>query len=366
MVNENTSIEEIKALLLELTAVPAVSGMEQALVRVLLEKFKPLADEVSVDAFGNLFAVRHGPEGSPRLMISAHSDEVGGVVTAITPEGFLRFRPVGVIDPNILPATRVMVDQRLPGMVVCVPGHSGTNTAQNGGLNRELFVDVGASGSEEAEDWGLHIGVGIAFESPVVSLKNPRLVMGKSLDNRIGCTELLKLFERIQGVRIPVTLYGVVTVQEEIGMRGARMAAARVSPDYAIALDTVPLDDAPTHCMPDAPYAIGHGPVIQLWEGKAEQFLGTVAHPGVTDLIFRTAEMLNISLQRSAAYGMWVTDGAAIHVSGEGIPTGFISTPRRYGHTPNEVLDLADAQAAIHLLTAIVSKTGADFKPSFI
>jgi putative aminopeptidase len=363
MVNEITSIEEIKALLLELSAIPAVSGMEQALVRVLLEKFKPLADEVSVDAFGNLFAVRRGPEGSPRLMISAHSDEVGGVVTAISAEGFLRFRPVGVIDPNILPATRVLVDQRIPGTVVCLPGHSGADAVNT---KRDLFVDVGAHDLEEAKDWGLDIGVGIAFDSPVVSLKNPRLVMGKSLDNRIGCTELLKLFERIQGVPIPLTLYGVVTVQEEIGMRGARMAAARVSPDYAIALDTVPLDDAPTHCMPDAPYGVGHGPVIQMWEGKAEQFLGTVAHPGVTDLIFRTAKMLNISVQRSAAYGMWVTDGAAIHVSGAGIPTGFISTPRRYGHTPNEVLDLADAQAAIQLLTAIVCETSIDFKPSFI
>lgn len=355
------STNEIFALLQDLGEVTGLSGMEQPLVRLLVEKFSPLADDVQVDAFGNLTAIRYGHERGQNLMIAAHSDEVGGVVTTVTPDGFLRFRPVGVVSPTVLPATRVRVNGTIPGVVVCPPGHA--SRAEQG--REDMLIDIGAENNAKAAFWGIEPGSGVTFDSPLISMNDPNLVMGRALDNHIGCVELLKTFELLQNVDLPDTLFGVVTVQEEIGMRGARLVASRLCPNFAIALDTVPLDDTPLHSLPDAPFHIGAGPVIQLWEGKPEQFLGTVAHPGVTTLIRETAARLEIPVQLSAAYGMWVTDGAAIHTAGQGIPTGFISTPRRYGHTPNEVINLTDAQAAIRILVALTSKSCAGFKPVF-
>lgn len=362
--SDPVSIDEIWAQLQDLDKVAGLSGMEQPVVRLLVEKFTPLADQVGVDAFGNLTAVRYGRKEGHRLMVSAHSDEVGGVVTTVTPDGFLRFRPVGVISHAILPATRVRVNGNIPGVIICPPGHASQNSGS--GPKTDLLIDIGAKDGDAAAHWGIEPGAGITFDSPLTRLTNPSLVMGRALDNHIGCVELLKTFEELQGVELPGTFYGVITVQEEIGMRGARMVATRLNPTFAVALDTVPLDDTPLQSLPDAPFHLGDGPVIQLWEGKAEQFLGTVAHPGVTALIRETATKLKIPVQLSAAYGMWVTDGAAIHTACEGIPTGFISTPRRYGHTPNEVIDLSDAQDAIRILVELISNTSANFVPSFV
>ena len=349
------SIERLRDLLCEFTRQPGVSGNEQAVVRVLRDALKPFSDEITVDAFGNITAVRHGKAGSPRLMIAAHSDEVGAVVTAILPNGLLRFQTVGVFNSSILFSTRVRVANKVIGTVTSVPGHLSDNGDHY--PKPPISIDVGAVNDEQVNEWGIRVGSPVVFESPLVTLNNPRLVMGKSIDNRIGCATLVALFEELSGVELPL---------EEIGMRGAKMTATRLNPDFAIALDTVPANDNPDFSSPEVAFKIGNGPVIQLWEGKAEQFLGTVAHPQVRDLILNTARAENIPVQLSAAYDHWTTDGAAIHTSGNGIPTGFVSLARRYSHTPNEILDLKDAFDALRLLQAIVVKTGASFKPDFL
>ena len=358
-------IERLKDLLCEFARLPGVSGNEQEIVRVLQDALKPLSDEIMVDPFGNVIATRHGPASSPRLMIAAHSDEVGAVVTAILPNGLLRFQTIGVVNWDILPSTRVRVANKIIGTVTSVPGHL-TNNANDNAAKPPLSIDTGAQSQQQANEWGIRVGSPVVFESPLVVLNNPRLVMGKAIDNRIGCATLVALFEELSGVELPLTLYGVVNVLEEIGMRGAKMTATRLNPDFAIALDTVPTSESSDFPSPELAFKVGHGPVIQLREGKAEQFLGTVAHPKVRDLILNTAEAENIQVQLSAAYGHWTTDGAALHTSGVGIPTGFVSIPRRYSHTPNEIMDLKDAFDALRLLQAIVVKTGSFFKADFL
>lgn len=358
---------DFKELLFELTSLSSVSGMEQAVAGTMYKKLKPLADEVTIDAFGNVIATRHGSDSGPRLMIAAHSDEVGAMVTSITSDGFLRFQLVGVINPAILQSMRVRVADNIPGTIGSVPGHlvngdDGLRVRQA----KELFIDVGAANSEEARSWGIREGSSVVFDSPLVQMQNPRLVMGKAIDNRVGCAALIKVFENLKGKRLPGTLYGVVNVQEEIGMHGAGMTATRLKPDYAIALDTIPTDDTPNNASQESLFCIGGGPVVQLWEGKRELFLGTVAHPAVTRLIMDTASSLQMLVQVSAQYGSWVTDGAAIHKTGEGIPTGFVSIPRRYAHTSNEVLDLTDALSVIRLLTKLAGESSANFKPVFV
>jgi len=358
-------IEELKSLLFELTAISGVSGTEQNVVRFLRERLIEYADSVEIDPFGNLIATKKGGKLGPRYMFAAHSDEVGGIITAVTEDGFLRFRLVGIIDPTILPGLRLKIDGRIPGTVVSIPGHTGQ---AHGASNRPAaeFIDIGASSQPEAASWGIQPGTSFSFDSPLIELNNPKLLMGKAIDNRIGCAVLIKTLENLSGKTFPGTLYGVVTTQEEIGMRGARMVSNKLKPDFAVALDTVPLDDTPLNSMPDVPIRLGGGPVVQLWEGKVDAFLGTVAHHGVTNMIKSTAQQLDIPLQFSAAYGNWVTDGAAIHVSAEGIPTGFLSIPRRYGHSPNEIVNLEDAGNAIRILTSLAEVSSAEFNADFI
>jgi putative aminopeptidase len=362
-----SKIDELKKLLLELTSLPSVSGMEQAVAKTMYLKLKSLADEVMVDPFGNVIATRYGNAEGPKLMIAAHSDEVGGLVTSIMPKGFLRFQLVGEVNPEILPSMRVRVADKFPGTVGSIPGHlMNVNDARLVKQTKELFIDVGGSSIAEVRNWGICEGSSVVFDSPLIELQNPRLLMGKAIDNRVGCAALIKIFENLKGKQLPGTLFGVVNVQEEIGMRGAGMTAARLKPDYAIALDTVPTNDTPSSSSMENLFRIGAGPVVQVWEGRKDLFLGTVAHPAVTQLILEAATQISMDIQISAKYGSWVTDAVSIHTTGVGIPTGFVSIPRRYAHSPNEILDITDALAAIKLLTKITGETSANFCSQFI
>jgi putative aminopeptidase FrvX len=362
MTDINVIFEQLK----ELTSLPGVSGNEHKVVKYLKEKFADISDEVFVDSFGNLVALRRGGKPGPRFMVTAHSDEVGGVVTSITKDGFLGFCPVGVIDPKILPATRMLVDQRIIGTVACVPGHASADQDGQNKFSKNLYIDIGAITDMQVYDLGINIGSTASFISPATRMIQDNLVMGKAMDNRIGCVILLQLFKRLKGKKFAGELHGVVTVQEEIAMSGARMIPSRINPDFAIVMDTVPLDDTPLQSMPDIPMRLGNGPVIQLRTGKNSIFLGTVAHENVSSLIFSAAEELKMPIQRIAAYGKWVTDAEVIHTSGKGIPLGFLSIPRRYGHTPNEMIDLNDVSKAIDIITLLVEKKADQFTPAFI
>jgi putative aminopeptidase len=361
-----TEIDTLFEQLKELTSLTGVSGQEENVVKFLSEKLLKISDEVFIDPFGNISALRKGAEVGPTYMISAHSDEVGGVITSITEDGFLRFYPVGVVDPRIFPGIRLLIDQNMFGTTVCKPGHTSTHHDGQADFPGDLLIDIGATSCEQVHKWGVQPGSIISFVSPLIRMKENNLVMGKAIDNRIGCLILLQLFEKLQGVKFSGNLYGVVTVQEEIGMMGARMISNRLKPDFAIVLDTVPLDDTPLQSMPDVPINLGGGPVVQLRTGKDNVFLGTVAHKSVSELLFRTADEMKIKIQRAAAYGKWVTDAEAIHTSGEGIPTGFLSIPRRYGHTPNELIDLNDVSDAIEIIRTLVVKNASRFTPDFL
>jgi len=357
-----TEMDKLFDQLQELTALHGVSGCEQEVVKALKEKFLPLSDQVLVDSFGNLSALKRGNQNGPRFMISAHSDEVGCVVTHISRNGFLGVCPVGVIDPRILPGTRMVVDQRITGTVVCVPGHTSTNQNE---FSKNLLLDIGAKSDVQVQKLGISVGSTASFSSPLTRTSQSDRVIGKAIDNRVGCAILLQLFEQLQGKDFPGELFGVVTVQEEIGMMGARMIAHRIHPDFAIVLDTVPLDDTPLNSMPDVPITMGAGPVIQLRTGKNSVFIGCVAHKKITDLLVTSAQDLDLPLQQTAAYGKWVTDADAIHQSQDGIPTSFLSIPRRYGHTPNEIADLGDVRSAIEILVHLVEKKVGQFNANY-
>lgn len=340
--------EELLKLLEQLVSLKGVSGFEQEVVKAIVSMMGPFADEIEVDNFGNIYAVKRGRCEGPRLMVVAHSDEVGAIINEVLPNGMLRFRPIGVVSNLTLPATMVKVGN-ITGVIGSRPAHL-EDSKTDGRI--DLHIDIGASSAEEVRSMGIDIGTPVSFIGDLVPLGNPDRVCGHALDNRIGCALIIQLFKELASNDFVGTLYGVITVQEETTMTGARIAAGRVLPDCAIAVDTVPANDTSNACIPK--FTIGGGPVIQLAEGVQGAYVGTIAHPSVKRAILQAAQSENIKVQLAAEIGNWTTDATAIHTAGKGIPTGFISVPRRYAHSQAEVLDINDAVLAVRLLERIV------------
>lgn len=340
--------EELVKLLEQLVTLKGVSGFEQEVVKAIVSIMGPYADEIEVDDFGNIYAVKRGRCEGPRLMLVAHSDEVGAIINEVLPNGMLRFKLIGVLSNLTLPATMVKVGN-ITGVIGCIPAH-----LENSNTDRrlDLHIDIGASSAEEVISMGIDIGTPVSFLGDLVPLGNPDRVCGHAVDNRIGCALIIQLFKELASSDFVGTLYGVFTVQEETTMTGARIAAGRVLPDCAIAVDTVPADDTSNVLAPK--FTIGGGPVIQLAEGVQRAYVGTIAHPSVKRAILEAAHNENIKVQLAAEISHWTTDAAAIHSVGKGIPTGFISIPRRYAHSQTEVLDVNDAVLAVRLLERVV------------
>ena len=350
-------------LLKQLTAIDGISSYEHDVVRFLRDSFSPIADSVEIDALGNLTAVRRGKQG-PRLMISAHSDEIGLMVKSIEESGFLRFEKIGGATDPFLPGRKVTVRGNL-GVIGARPGHLVAAEGKHEiTRHSELYIDVGVRSRAEVEALNIRIGDPIAFRSELEAFANSDRVCGKSIDNRAGCAALIKLFEELAGQEIDGTLYGTVCVQEEVGCRGAGVVANRLDPDFAIVFDTIPACDTPDCSLTkDMNSSIGRGVIIPAMSGDWN--LGHMSTPAMKKFLTDLAEAEGIPYQ-IATFPAATTDAAAINLAGHGIPTGVINIPRRYSHTPVEVLDINDLVAAVRLARAAVRDMGRLSSLSFI
>ncbi len=344
---------ELKALLAELTAIPGIPGQETLVVKRLVELFKPLADSVEVDGFGNIFALKKGGKPGPRLMITAHSDEIGAMVKSIEKDGYLRFQKVGgTLDPLLL-GRQVMVNDYI-GIIGVKAGHMQSPEERTRVVNsNDLYIDLGVNSAAEVQALGIRVGDPIVYVAPLAALGgNPDRVFGKAVDDRIGCALLVKLFEQLQGTELAGDVYGVITVQEEVGLRGATVAAHRVNPDLAIALDTVPAGDTPDiNTNKELPILIGHGPAVQVLSGGTGG-KGFLLNPAVKEFIVGVAEEAGVPHQL-AVFSGGNTDATAMHLVRDGILSAALTMPRRYSHSPVEMLDLNDAVHALDLLRAV-------------
>ena len=342
--------QRIKDLLRELAALDGVSGHEHAVVHRLQELLAPNADATVVDPYGNVFA-RVNAEGSgPSLMVAAHSDEIGALVKSIEPNGMIRFERVGGVIETLLIGRLVRI-RGLRGVVGVKAGHVQI-TEERGrapGL-RELYIDMGFDTATEVEGLGIRIGDAIAYDEPMEELANPKRVSGKALDNRVSCAILVLLAERLREEPLGCTLHVVVTVQEEVGLRGARIATHRLNPDAAIVVDTVPSGGTPdVDFHKDLRMRIGGGPVLGLASSGGSS--GHHINPGMRDFLRRTAGDAGIELQEAIFYG-GTSDASAVHLVRDGVPSGVINIARRYSHSPVETLDLDDAVDTLLLLEA--------------
>ncbi len=345
--------DQLIATLRDLTALHAPPGFEQPVVHYLRAAFAPLADSVEVDSMGNLYAIKRGKSEYPRFMIEAHSDELGGLVKSILPSGFLKIDKLGGVLDALIIGRKVWVNGHL-GVIGVKSGH--LQSAEEKGRVPSIddaYVDVGAASADEVARMGIRIGDPWVWLSELEQMTNPDRLVGKAIDNRLSCAVLLQTFRELQGVTLDGTLIALIAVQEEVGLRGATVAAEHAAPDYAVCVDTFMSGDTPdVDYYREMPVGIGCGPVTLLAN------TGQIAHQGVARLMESAGQRAGVPLQRATVIGKASTDSVAIHLSGEGVPTAGLGLCRRYSHSPVETMDINDAVGAVKILVEMARGMG--------
>jgi putative aminopeptidase FrvX len=353
---EPTIKHAIKETLAALTALDGLPGFEQPVVAELERAFNEVGAEVTVDRMGNVYAEYRGSGDGPHVMVTAHSDEVGAIVRYVDERGFLRIDGLGGVAPVLLVGRRVRIAGNL-GVIGIRPVHLLTPDERlKAPPIDQLYVDVGAAGAAEVAAMGIRVGSPVAYVSALETYTNEDRLCGKAIDNRLGCSVLLQLFRELGGRAIRPRLTGVVAVQEEVGLRGATVAARRVAPDCAIVIDTVPVADTPDVAPGRMVGAIGAGPMVVI--AAAGGASGHIAHPDLVAAVEGAAAAVDVPLQRVTTMGYAVTDAGAIHLRNEGIPTVALGLPRRYSHSPVCTFDINDAAGAVRVLERCVSDMG--------
>ncbi len=325
-----------------------VSGEEDEVREIVLDAIKEAAVDIAVDALGNVMAVQPGtahPEYS--VMIAAHMDEIGMMVTAVDANGLIQFTNVGGIDARILPGMRVKVGrQRRPGVILWKPIHHGRDMKAVAMEN--LRIDVGAGDRSAAEP-----GDRIAFDGSYARLSD-KVARGKAFDDRVGCALLVDI---LRNGPYPVTVAAAFTVQEEIGLRGATVAAQRIAPDAAIVLEGTPAFDLPDPKREIDAGDLARNPATRLGAGVVLTLSDSrmITDPRVLSFLRETAEENGIPYQLKTVAGGG-TDGGAIHTAQSGVPTMTISVPCRYVHTPTALLNFDDYDNTLKLSRAILRR----------
>jgi len=336
-------------LLRELTELHGVSGHEGLVRQRIVEEIKDLVDEHRVDALGNLIAFKRGNGKAPRrkVMVTAHMDEVGLMIVYIEREGSLRFRPVGGIDDRVLLSKKVLIgDNRVPGVIGVKPVHLLEAKQRNQVLRVEdMSMDIGASSKEEAERL-VKLGDYAAFDVAFSELGGAlHAVKGKAFDDRAGCAALIELLKD----NYSMDVHAVFTVQEEVGLRGARVAAYALAPEVAFALEGTICDDLPKKRDVSPTTVLGAGPAITVMDRSV------VVDRRLLTLLTAAAQSDGIPCQFKQP-GVGGTDAGAIHLAREGIPSAVVAVPARYIHAPVCLLSLNDLENTVRLMRAALTR----------
>lgn len=347
-------------ILKELSEAFGVSGEESAVRRIILDAIKDHVTDITIDSIGNLTAFKKGTDGAnrPRVMLDAHMDEIGFMVTGHEGNGLLRFTNVGGVDHRILPGLRVRVGaEGLYGVILWTPIHF--SREQNVVPMNNLRIDIGATSKGQAEGMA-KVGTRITFDSQFIELEGGML-RGKAFDDRAGCSVLVDV---LRGGDYAADVLVSFSVQEEVGLRGARVAAQRLKPDVAFALEGTtahdvpdPLADPDDPTTPNPACVVGQGPVITVMDASM------IVPPQLVRFLRTTADKEGISYQLKTALGGG-TDAGAIHQTMGGIPSAVISLPCRYIHAPSAYLHKTDYDNDVKLVQALLNNiTHDDVRP---
>lgn len=345
-------MNEIGALLKKFADAHGLSGYEDDVAALLRSELEPLVDEVSIDKMGNVIGVRKG-EG-PAVMIAAHMDEIGAMVSHIDDDGFLKMVPVGGWSDQTILGQRVIVHaaggERLFGVVGSRPPHMMDAEERKKLIKiKDMFVDCGAVSAAGAAELGVEIGSLITIDRDTQPLGND-YVTGKAFDNRAGVVMLIWALRLLKAKPVKATIQAVGTVQEEVGLKGARTSAYGLTPDVAIATDVTIPGDNPGVAKSESPVAAGKGPVITIIDAAGR---GVISPRPVLRWLRESADRASVAYQVQVGNG-GNTDATAISITKSGIPTSVVSVATRYIHSPVEVLSLRDLEQGATLIAAAV------------
>ena len=327
----------MKKLLQKLTEAFGPSGYEDNVREIVREEVEPLADEIKVDALGNLIARKRPSKqtnGIKKIMVAAHMDEIGLIVSHVDENGFIRFSPIGGVFRRYVLGGRVRFLNGTQGVI----GFDRLDNINELPTLDKVYVDVGATGKK---DCPVKIGDMAAFDRPFTELG--RRLVAKSMDDRVGVLVAIETLRALKST--PHDVYFVFTTQEEVGTRGAATSAYGVDPDVGIAIDVTPTGDTPNALKMEM--ALGKGPCIKI------QDPGMIADPRVVRWMIGAAEKAKLPYQREVLL-IGGTDARAIQLTRAGVPSGCLSIPVRYVHSPSEMVDYSDVQNSVKLLNAVL------------
>ena len=312
------------------------TGNEYNVANIIKEMVAPYVDEMKMDAMGNLITVKKGQEGGKKIMLAAHMDHIGFVVTDIDEKGFARVHNVGGVRKANSLYRRVVFENGVSGILAT----ENDNDANDRDMTK-LFVDLGAASKEEAEKM-IRRGDFAVYAPEFTELSND-LVAGTAMDDRAGCAILVDTLKKLGETKNEIV--AVFTVQEEVGLRGAQAAAFDVAPDMGIALDVTLCGDTPKG--PKIAVKAGEGIAVKILDSSL------ICHPGVVKAMEEAAERAGAKYQREVLTAGG-TDAGAIQRSRGGVPSGVLSIPCRYVHSPNEVVSLKDMENGVKLLVELL------------
>lgn len=348
------NIDSIKDLQKELSSLLGVSGFEEDVSNYILNLIERegLADKVWVDQLGNVLAVIEGSEEEERILLDAHTDEIGFMISHIEKSGFLRFILIGGWDTRLFLGQSIILKSNngkiFHGLIGSKPPHltSLTERKKNVEIN-EMYIDIGFSSDKEVIDNGINIGTTGTLFSPFEEFPNG-MIRGKAFDDRTGCNILLQIMRLLKEEGKPKdTIYFNFAVQEEIGGRGAITGAYSLEPTIGLAIENTTAGDVPGIKKSEIPVSIGKGPAISIADRSM------ISSMKVNQRLIKNAEHEQIPYQiKKPLYGG--TDAGKIHISRSGVPSSVVSVPCRYIHSPTSLLNLDDLINTIRLIKAFI------------
>ena len=325
-----------------------VSGDESAVRNIVIAAIKDHVDDLRVDTLGNVLAVKHARgKAAPRVrvMLDAHLDEIGFMIVGAHSDGTLKFRAVGSVDDRVLPGKAMIVGpDRIPGVITAQPIHLAEDRLSAVKID-ELAIDIGAANEAEALS-AVEIGQSATFATEFRTWRG--MASGKALDDRAGCAVLIEI---LRGPRLPVEILAAFTVQEEVGLRGAQVAAHALDPDVAVAVDTTPANDLPPTIDQDVSpnTRLGHGPAIYVMTRR------DLSDPRLVKHFMTTSDALKIPYQIRQPGGSGTNAGGIIPAR-SGVPTISVSVPARYLHSPVSLIYLKDMRSTVALVRESIAR----------
>lgn len=351
-------------LLKDLTDVNGIAGHEMQVKQKMKGYLEPVSDEIIEDQLGGIFGKKTTSTGSKTLMLSGHLDEVGFMVTKIDEKGFLKFVPIGGWWSQVMLSQKVTVTTRdnkeIRGVIGSKPPHVLSPEQRKTPIDiKEMFIDIGVASKEEAEKLGVSIGDMVTPYSEFEVMGDDNYLVAKAFDNRYGCALAVDVLKNLKDEAIDINFVSGATVQEEVGLRGAKVAANKIKPDLAIAVDVGIAYDTPGMGGTDNEAALGDGPLVILMDASV------IGHVGFRRFVEKVAADKGIEIQFGSTPGGG-TDAGSIHLANEGIPSIVIGVPLRYMHSNISVMHKQDYLKSVELVTEVVKALNDDNIQDFV